>query len=141
MKQYELTYLITSELSEDEGRALSEKVTSFVQDEGGLLINSQIFIAKKQLAYPIKKQTQAHLVTLIFQLNPEKLAALEIRLKKEENILRYLIIMKKVRKALPKLRRRLTPSIEPVPGKEEGRIKKEKKVELKDIEKKLEEII
>jgi len=139
MKNYELTYLISSELSEEEAKNLYQKIDSFIQEEGGVLGNKEKMVLRKKLAYPIKKQTQAYLVVSIFQLEPEKLANLEKKIKLENQVLRYLILTRKPAKEIVvKLRRRPKLVTEkPVVARKVP----EKKVELKEIEKKLEEIL
>ena len=128
MKHYELTYLITPELSEEETRAFQEKIIASLQEEGGILTETGI-ISKKRLAYPIQKKIQVYLAVLTFQLNAEKLVNLEKKLKAENQILRYIIITKVPRKEkVFRIKKALPPP-------------KEKKVELKEIEKKLEEIL
>ena len=128
MKTYELTYLITPDLSEEETRAFQEKIIASLQEEGGILTEAGI-ISKKRLAYPIQKKIQVYLAVLTFQLNAEKLVNLEKKLKAENQILRYIIITKVPRKEkVFRIKKALPPP-------------KEKKVELKEIEKKLEEIL
>jgi len=129
MKDYELAYLISSELSKEEVKSFQDKIVSFIQNEGGVLIEN-VAPLKKVLAYPIKKQTQAHLAVLDFQLNPEKLAELEKKLKAEAQILRYLVLIKPKLKEIKAVPRKFVPKKVP-----------ERKVELKEIEKKLEEIL
>lgn len=132
MKNYELTYLLSSELSEEEVKNLQAKIASFVQEEGGFLVEEGVFLRRK-LAYPVKKQLQAYLVTFVFQLDPQKLAGFEKKIKAENQILRYLLLIK-----LPQKPRKIrTFARKPVAQIPE----KEKKVELKEIEKKLEEIL
>lgn len=135
MKHYELTYLISSELSEEEAKTFQDKVASLIQEEGGLLDEKNVILRKK-LAYLIKKQTQAFLSTLTFQIEPKKLPPLEKKLKLENQILRYLILIKPPVKEMP-VRRKKVPEI--VPKKPTPPLKK--KVELREIEKKLEEIL
>ncbi len=117
---------------EEQAKELQNKVSALIKDEGGLAIGGSL-ISKKRLAYPIKKQSQAYLVTDIFQLSPEKLADLEKTLKVETQILRYIILIKRPMREIKKSRMFIEPKIE--------KPKKEKKVELKEIEKKLEEIL
>jgi small subunit ribosomal protein S6 len=133
MKTYELTYLISSELSEEEAKEFQGKVISLIQAEGGVLTTRNSLLRKK-LAYPIKKQTQAYLAVLNFQLNPEGLTNLEKKLKLENQILRYLILTKKPLKVVAK-----APRVPSLP--EKPKVAPKKKVELKEIEKKLEEIL
>ena len=131
MKSYELTYLISSELSEEEAIQLQAKITSFIlQEEEGILVKEKLPF-KKKLAYPVKKQSQAYITVINFQLPSEKLIDLEKKLKLENQILRYLILAKKeprVAKFTKKPPRSLKKIVKP-------------KVELKEIEKKLEEIL
>ena len=130
MQRYELTYLISDKIPEEEVKSLQNKITSLIQEEGGILNKENVFL-KRKLAYPIKRQTQVYLTVSDFQLNPGKLADFEKKLKGIAQILRYLILIKK----------------SPRPIKIASRIKKpkevteEKKVELKEIEQKLEEIL
>ena len=133
MRLYELTYLIPPNLAEEEIKALQEKIVSQIQEIGGIL-NEISRTIKKSLAYSIKKNTSAF---LSFQLPPEKLVFLHKRLKSESNILRYLILGKPAQVLPGKI----------LAGKkvQEVTIKPKKlakpKVELKEIEKKLEEIL
>ncbi|MDP2664306.1 MAG: 30S ribosomal protein S6 [bacterium] len=135
MKNYELTYLITPLFSEEEAVAFQDKMTSFIQGEGGILTEGGILV-RRRLAYPIKKQQQAYLASLTFQVNPEKIASLEKKLKAEKEILRYILIIKSpARKMLQRIRRPVSvPGI--TSGTKEFVPSKEKKVELKEIEKK-----
>jgi small subunit ribosomal protein S6 len=145
MKFYELTYLISPELSEEELKSLREKISSLIQKEGGVL-NEINFPNKKSLFFPIKKQKEAFFADLNFYLEAEKLGNLEKELKSEKKILRYLILTKKIPSAAQSrhfLRRggilagKKVSEVKTKPSKKLA----EPKVELKDIEKKLEEIL
>lgn len=136
MRYYELTCLISPNLSESELKSLQEKIVDFLQDEQGILVSENpIKPIKKKLAYPIKKMNQAYLLSFDFQLNPEKLENLKRKIMAEEKILRHLILTKK----MPKLEAKLIK----IPKKPAKVYKKsfQPKVELKEIEKKLEEIL
>ena len=132
MKTYELTYLIAPENSTEDIESLRDKIKTFIQEKGGS-INKANYPTKRILAYPIKKQREAFLADLVFLLEPLKLPELEKKLKTEKQILRHLIITKKISKET------LKPKVKP---KKILKPKtKEAKVELKEIEKKLEEIL
>jgi ribosomal protein S6 len=133
MKHYELTYLISPDLSEKDVFDFQEKIISLIQETGGALGEVKELMRKKM----------AYLATLNFHLDPEKLGSLEKRMKSESQVLRYMILTKKV----PKKRAPVTtggkrtgwsPEIATKPKKI---VKPEAKVELKEIEKKLEEIL
>ncbi len=154
MKTYEITYLISSEIPEQEAKKIQEKINSLIQKQGGILKNGGLFLRNK-LAYPIKKQTQAFLIVLKFQINPENLLFLEKEIKAEKQVLRYLILAQKplkerTKEMFPKpLAERRDKSLL-YPSPRSGELKKpvltpalaeDKKVKLKEIEKKLEGIL
>jgi ribosomal protein S6 len=87
------------------------------------LVGKDLSIERKT-AYPIKKEEEVFLVSLDFNFSPEKIKDLEKKLKEENKILRYLILVKE-KKEKPAEKETL----------------KKKKVELKEIEKKLKEIL
>jgi len=113
IKLYQLHYLISSELSEKEIKEVQEKVISLFQNEGGVLVENEE-PTKKTLAYPIEKKTEAFLASVSFRLTPDKIKSVEEGIKKEKRIIRYLLLTKKPHT---------------------------KKVELKELDKKLEEIL
>ena len=132
MKYYELTYLISPELSEKEINSLSTEINSLIQKNQGILEKTTP-VLKKQLAYPIKKKTIAYLASLNFQIKAKELEKLKKQIESNQKILRYLILT--TSKAVPK-----TIKI-PLIIKKAKEIVPKKKVELKEIEKKLEEML
>jgi len=140
MKQYELSYLITPELSESEINNLSQKVLGFIEEEKGR-INKKEEPIKRKLGYPIKSKNEAFLICLDFFLEPEKINDLEKKIQAENQILRDIIITKEKIKEAP-LKRRFKPvSNIPEAGQPMVDYLKNKKVELKEIDKKIEEIL
>ena len=129
MKTYELTYLISPEISEKDIEVLQEKIKSLIQ-EGKGSVSRVGRLTKKKLYYPIKNNEEAFLADLAFLLEPAKLAGLEKKLKVEKQIIRYLISIKPLPKKPKKIRVKPKKLLEP-----------KVKVELKEIEKKLEEIL
>lgn len=139
MNLYEIAYLITADISETEAKESENQFILFLQEEGGLIL-SQNSLLRKKLAYPIKKQLQAYLSDIVFRFSAEKIAVLEKKIKSDNNILRHLLLAKKEFKIMPEKKRRTPPfqKTDNIPFQETT---KEKKVELKDIEQKLEEIL
>ncbi|HDZ54798.1 MAG TPA: 30S ribosomal protein S6 [Candidatus Nealsonbacteria bacterium] len=138
MKLYELTYFLSSNLNEEELKNFSEKIFSFIKENEGTLVENslaQAKIVKKKLASPIKKESQAYLNVLSFYFDPQKIEKLKVKLTSESQILRYVILAKKI----PEKTKIYGPlsiiskakDVKPPP----------KKVDLKEIEKKLEEIL
>lgn len=130
MKSYELTCLISSELSFEELNSLQEKIVSYLQEEEGILLKLNKII-KKTLDSPINKKTQVFFLNLNFQLSPEKIEPIKKKLKEEKQILRYFLIVKKLIKTIEDNKREIKLTKKTMKSK----------VELNEIEKKLEEIL
>jgi len=118
-----LAYLISPELKKEEIEMVQKDLTSFIEKEG--VLDKVETPLKRTLFYPIKKKTEAFLGAIYFYLEPQKIKDLERKLKEEEKILRYLIVSEKTPKKI----------------KIEKKLKKPEKVELEEIEKKIEEIL
>lgn len=131
MKDYDLTYLISPDLSEQELEDFLKKINLFIQEEGGKVKKYEGPL-KKRLKYPINKTDKAYLATTKFHFEADKLENLDKKLKKESSLLRYLILTDE--KKLPKKIR--IPKIKPG-----AKVKKEKRVELEKIDEKLNEIL
>jgi len=126
MKSYELTYIISPKLTESEAQKFSEEIIDWIKKEGGILSDTHNPL-KRRLAYQIKKEAEGFLASLGFYFNPEKLVNLTEKVKSETKILRSLIITKELAKKTESPKMLET--------------KKEEKVAIEDIEKKLEEIL
>lgn len=137
MKNYQLAYLMSSNLSEEELNNTQEKIKLFAQESG--IIENIAEPIKKRLGYKIKGDDLVYLMNISFNLDPGKLINLEKNLKSEDKILRYTILNKKKRKQV--LSRRRMPKIFPKTSVSSTKIEKQKKVELKEIDKKIEEIL
>lgn len=136
MKYYELSYLIKPDLSEEEAQKTHQEIISSIQTKEGLL-DASLDPKKIRLSYPIKKAEEAYLATIIFYLKKESINSFQKELKENKDILRFLVFVRKKPKATTE------PSKQEVKIKPEETIKMEKpkKAELKDIDKKLEEIL
>jgi len=131
MKEYNLNFLISSELEEKEINEIIEKIKTLIEQTGGIFVN--IKESKKvSFGVPIKKKTEGFLISLDFSLSPEKIEDLSKKIKVEHQILRYLILTKKPKKEKIYFTKKRHSLIQP---------RKEKKVELKEIDKKIEEIL
>ena len=123
MKNYELNYIISPNSTETELKEVSEKIKSFLQKQNALLA---------EITEP-KKKNQVLLGIFDFSIDPEKIKDLEKELKLENKIIRYMIIAKKLPEKETEKRR---PGNEPA-----DHPAKAGKVELKEIDKKIEEIL
>lgn len=140
MNLYELAYLIRDDIPEEEVKEIENNILGFLRDEEGFVINQNSLLRKK-LAYPIKKQIRAYLADITFKLPPGKILSLDKKIKSDNRILRHLLITKKEMGMMPEKKRRMplfrktgVPSLATETAKE-------KKIDLKDIDQKLEEIL
>lgn len=140
ISMYELTYILNPNLSEKEVTSQADKVRSFINGLGGE-IKTEKLNEKRRLAYEIKKQGYGFYVTTEFNLEPEKVAELEKKIKLEPAVLRYLLISKKLMKETPRRIRLPRPKEKfTLPGKPLGQAAPEK-AKIEEIDKKLEEIL
>ncbi|MFA5368877.1 MAG: 30S ribosomal protein S6 [Candidatus Paceibacterota bacterium] len=163
MSFYEINLLLSSKLSQEEANSIISSLESLLQKNGKLTGEKTIEI--KKLAYPILKEEEAWFCFLT--LYPEKglnkkemLDAVEKQIKEEKNILRHLILKKEEIK-IKKSEMRVAAA---AASKEEARSEKaekektekeepkeetieetpedsQKKVELEDVEEKINEML
>ncbi len=132
MKKYELTYLVPLELSDADLKRIQQEFESLISDNKGEILSSQIDPARRELGDEIKGTKNARMSTIIFNLNPAEILKLEKFAKEEKEILRHILIFKPEIKP-DKKRKELKP--------DEPEKKSSEKVELKEIDKKIEEIL
>ena len=138
-KQYETTFILSPELKEAEIGLFEEEIKATLEKLGGT-IKKKGAPEKRNLAYPIKKFQSGYYLTVNFLLGPEKLGELNSGLKHKKEILRHMVVFSPEgvpvapkKKAEPKIEKREEKPME----------KKEKKgkIQLEEIDKKLEEIL
>ncbi len=165
MKTYELTYIISPEITSEEAEAKAKEIESVIQGKEGM-ISKQSNPVARALSYPIKKQASGFFGVLEFQLEPEKLVELKEIIAKDGKIVRHMVIIKEPAKPRKERRAQRIPQAKPVPSEypafeaEHLPVQVEKtsaesedikpaskkaavkeKVELKDIEQELDEIL
>ena len=91
MPKYELMYILSSAVSDNDVPTVSSEVDKFITDQGGKLLTQQM-LGKKKLAYPIKKTRNGFYVLETFDLEGSKLQSLDNKLRSMEPIIRYLVI-------------------------------------------------
>lgn len=152
MPQYELMYLLGSQIADTEVPAVTSQILKFVEDFGGSNIK-ETQLGKKKLAYPIKKTRNGHYVAVAFNMDSRKVNDLDAKLRTQGNsVIRYLLVnldehLKRVEKdkvAQAKLSKRQqdfqTPGITEAPARKEKAATAEPLVEInqEDLDKKIE---
>lgn len=149
MKTYELIYIISPEISLEEAEAFAKEVEATIQQAGAIILKSEKPSAKT-LSYSIKKQSSGFFSVLEFQSDESKIKEISQKLEKDNKVLRCMVSVKEPVK-IHKERRTRKPLFtlkteQPLEKKEESvkieeKKPEEKKVELEDISKKLDEIL
>jgi len=153
MKTYELTYIVSPEIKLEEAEAKAKEIESIIQNKEGMILKQSNPVAIT-LSYPIKKRPSGFFGILEFQLEPEKLIELKETLAKDGKIVRHMVIIKEPAKPRKERRTKTKPilaseieqktEIEPKvnkPSFAKGFGEAKEKVELKDIEQKLDELL
>lgn len=147
MKTYELTYIISPEITSEAAEAKAKEIESAIQGREGIILK-QINPIAKTLAYPIERRASGFFGVLEFKLEPEKLLEIKEIIVKDKKVVRHMVLIKEP----ARIRRERRTRVKPEPAftieqktelkTEVESVKEEKgKVELKDIEQKLEELL
>ncbi|MBP8591429.1 30S ribosomal protein S6 [Candidatus Shapirobacteria bacterium] len=89
-KLYELTLLFLPKIKEEE--KIREEVRKEIEKTAK--IEKEEDWGEKKLAYPVKKNERGHFYFYELKAEPKKIKALDGWLKLNENIIRYLIVLK-----------------------------------------------
>lgn len=90
MPKYELMYILSSAVSDNDVPTIATEVQQYITSEGGTLL-AQEMMGKKKLAYPIKKTRNGFYVLETFNLDGAKMQGLDNKLRSIDSIIRYLI--------------------------------------------------
>ncbi len=91
MPKYELMYILSSAVSDNDVPAISTEVDKFLTDSGGKILTQEM-LGKKKLAYPIKKTRNGFYVLETFELEGRKLQSLDDKLRSLDTIIRFLVV-------------------------------------------------
>lgn len=93
MREYELVFIVRSDLDENAFSEVLNRVQSWITDAGGQVSKVDLW-GKRKLAYPIRKQTEGQYVLMETQMDPAFGVTLERNLRFLESVLRFLITVK-----------------------------------------------
>jgi len=89
--QYETTLILTPEKSDSEVSKITKGYAKFLKSSGAKVIHEETW-GLKNLAYPIRKKNTGYYFTIEYQSPTDLIAALELNLKRDENVLRFLTV-------------------------------------------------
>lgn len=91
MRKYETMYIIDPTLEEDAVKALIERFSNLIENQGGQIEKIDEW-GKRRLAYPIEDHNEGYYVLVNFSAESDLPEELERVYKITDEILRYLII-------------------------------------------------
>lgn len=151
-KQYQIVMVFPPVLNPEQLSQAIEKVKQIITDQQGSFSSIEIPSAQlKRLSYPINKHQEAFYLTLGFSLPPQAIELLNQQLNLENDLIRHIITTQDQIKIRPKQKQTIDYSemiekVEPIkenlskvkPAKKTVKLNK---VELDNLDKKLEEIL
>lgn len=138
VKQYEIAYLISPKTKEEDVFGEAGKITGFIQTAVSGLIGHIAEPKQIRLAYPINKSRDAYFGWTRFTMKPEAIADFEKKLKLEKAIMRYLIVEAEEEPVRTRVMRPRIPLAIPKPSEPSPA---EEKVNMEELDKRLEEIL
>ena len=99
MRDYEVLYIVRSELDDEKVQDAVKRVNTLIERSGGSIERTNLW-GKRKLAYEVKHQKEGSYVLQDFQFDPNRVPELEAALKITEEVLRHLIV-RKPEKAAP----------------------------------------
>lgn len=89
--RYEIGFIITPEVNEEEVKKIIESVTATIKKANGVIENLDEW-GRKKMAFPIKKNLEGYYVFIQTEVDGAIIATLERRLKQMEKVLRFITL-------------------------------------------------
>ncbi len=89
--QYETTLILTPEKSDSEVSKLIKGYVKFLKTNGASIVHEETW-GLRNLAYPIQKKSTGYYFTVEYEGPTELIASLELSLKRDESVLRFLTV-------------------------------------------------
>lgn len=140
LKRYELAYLLSQHIQEDEKLLSAGKLAKLIEEVGGTIRHQEI-PQKRRLAFPVRKEHMAYFGWITFAAARETPADLRKRLKFNESLLRYSIVEEEEMPLRTRPLRVLPTTTLPAQVRPAAADAPEAKLDLEELDKKLEEIL
>ncbi|MCU0236854.1 MAG: 30S ribosomal protein S6 [Acidobacteria bacterium] len=89
--RYEIGFIVTPEVNEDEVKKIIETITSTITKAKGVIENLDEW-GRKKLAFPIQKNLEGYYVFVQTEVDGAVIATLERRMKQMEKVLRFITL-------------------------------------------------
>ena len=90
-RTYEVMFIVDAKTSEDDITHLNENLLQVITDQGGS-VTKQENMGRRQLAYPIGRQTEGHYVLFEVDGTGREIAELERRMRVNDQVIRYITV-------------------------------------------------
>jgi small subunit ribosomal protein S6 len=97
-KHYEMLYIISNKFTEDEVDPIVEKIHKSITDKGGTITYTENW-GKKKMAYQINGFGHGYYRLAEFDLDGEQLAEIERSFRLSNDIIRHQVVVKKIKSA------------------------------------------
>ena len=91
MRNYEIMFILSTQLTDEEKQAGVKLVEDTLAKAGAVEIKTEVW-GERKLAYPIKKIENGYYVLTLFQMDGTGLTEVEAKLNITESILKYMIV-------------------------------------------------
>lgn len=91
MQGYEIVTIVDPQIADEDVPKTSEKINEFITSRGGAIARVQRW-GRRRLAYPIKRQMEAHYLLTTYELDPEHASELEADLVLAQEVLKHMVV-------------------------------------------------
>ncbi len=91
MREYELTFIVRSDVEEPDLTAVIERVKGLISDNGGEVARIDQW-GTRRLAYPINQIREGQYVFMLTKLPPRSITELDRALSLTEEVMRHLFV-------------------------------------------------
>jgi small subunit ribosomal protein S6 len=91
VRDYELGIVLSPEASEEQTKAILDRVSQVVQSSGGVVVKVNAW-GRRRLAYPIERHRDGLYYWLDLSLTPQTVLEIDRNLKVSEEVIRHLIV-------------------------------------------------
>ena len=91
MQGYEIVTIVDPQIADEDVPKTSDKINEFITSRGGAVARVQRW-GRRRLAYPIKRQMEAHYLLTTYELDPEHASQLEADLVLAQEVLKHMVV-------------------------------------------------
>ncbi|HUQ30570.1 MAG TPA: 30S ribosomal protein S6 [Pyrinomonadaceae bacterium] len=88
---YEVMFIVDPKAADEDITRLNETLLQIITDQGGT-VTKQENMGRRQLAYPIGRQTEGHYVLFEIDGSGREIAELERRMRVNDQVIRYITV-------------------------------------------------